>query len=58
MAQSKHLKLDCVQNKSIFSHKWIPYIQCMGVVTIQQAKKGVGLQRKIAKLDKYLCFVI
>jgi hypothetical protein len=29
----------------------------MGVVTIQQAKKGVGLQRKIVKIEKYLGFI-
>jgi len=29
-----------------------------GVVTIQRAKKGVKLQRKIVKMDKYLCFAI
>jgi len=32
---------------------------CLGVVTIQQAKKGIAPQRKkTSKLDKYLCFVI
>jgi hypothetical protein len=30
----------------------------MGVVTIQQAKKRIELQKKESKLDKYLCFAI
>jgi hypothetical protein len=50
MARSKHLKFDHVQDKSIFSHKWILDIQCMGVIKIQQAKKVVGLQRKTIKI--------
>jgi hypothetical protein len=30
----------------------------MGVVTIQQAKKGVRLQRKTIKIEKKLGFII
>jgi hypothetical protein len=30
----------------------------MGVVIIQQAKKGLDHKEKYSKLDKYLCFAI